>query len=156
MKVKKKHLTGEIADFPLYVVQAMVDEQVKQGNPANPRVFAEFVTADKARGGFDWNESEAGTNFWWQVIALKRFNLAPEPEQVHLISESENHTQTETTPEPAKPKRKIIQISECIASDDRYASPWNLSALCDDGTVWIRSDVNSDWVRLPDIPQDGE
>ena len=31
-KVKKKHLTGEIADFPKRVVQAMVDEQVRQGN----------------------------------------------------------------------------------------------------------------------------
>ena len=39
-KVKKKHLTGEIADFPKRVVQAMVDEQVRQGNPANPSVFA--------------------------------------------------------------------------------------------------------------------
>lgn len=82
-------------------------------------------------------------------------NFEVKPEQVHPISESENHTQTEAIPESVKPKRKIIQISECVASDDRYASPWNMSALCDDGTVWIRSDVNSDWVRLPDIPQDG-
>ena len=35
-KVKNKHLTGEIADFPKRVVQAMVDEQVRQGNPAVP------------------------------------------------------------------------------------------------------------------------
>ena len=38
-KVKKKHLTGEIADFPKRVVQAMVDEQVRQGNPADPSVW---------------------------------------------------------------------------------------------------------------------
>ena len=156
MKVEKKHLVGDIAKFPLHVVQLMVNEQVRQGNPADPRVFASNDHADKARGGFDWNESEAGTHFWWQVIALKRFNLTPEPEQVHPISESENHIQTEAIPESVKPKRKIIQISECVASDDRYASPWNMSALCDDGTVWIRSDVNGDWVRLPDIPQDGD
>lgn len=156
MKVVKLDLVGDIAKFPLHVVQLMVNEQVRQGNPADPRVFASNDHADKPRGGFDWNESEAGTNFWWQVIALKRFNLASEPEQVHPISKSENHTQTEATPEPAKPKRKIVQISESMTSDERYVSPWNLSALCDDGTVWIRSDVNSDWVRLPDIPQDGE
>ena len=44
-KVKKKHLIGDIADFPKRVVQAMVDEQVRQGNPANPSVFARDRTA---------------------------------------------------------------------------------------------------------------
>ena len=46
-KVKKKHLIGEIAGFPKRVVQAMVDEQVRQGNPANPIVFAGERVAGK-------------------------------------------------------------------------------------------------------------
>ena len=53
-KVKKKHLTGEIADFPKRVVQAMVDEQVRQGNPADTRVFARALNACKDEGGFTW------------------------------------------------------------------------------------------------------
>ena len=32
--VTEADLRGEIADFPLHVVQAMCDEQVRQGNPA--------------------------------------------------------------------------------------------------------------------------
>ena len=134
MKVEERHLTGQIANFPLHVVQEMVDEQVRQGNKADPSVFAEAAHAGKLIGGFDWEESVFGAGIWTAIIV---------EEQFHLVSK------------PKKSKRKIIQISECVASDDRYVSPWNLSALCDDGTVWIRSDVNSDWVRLPDIPQDG-
>lgn len=40
MKVKKKHLTGNIKYFPLHVVQAMVDEQVRQRGAADLNVFA--------------------------------------------------------------------------------------------------------------------
>ena len=56
-KVKKKHLTGQIADFPKRVVQEMVDEQVRQGNPADPSVFARERTIAKSQGGFNWKES---------------------------------------------------------------------------------------------------
>ena len=48
-KVKNKHLTGEIADFPKRVVQAMVDEQVRQGNPADPRTAALEANATATR-----------------------------------------------------------------------------------------------------------
>ena len=40
MIVEPKHLVGEIADFPLHVVQAMVDEQVRQRGAADLNVFA--------------------------------------------------------------------------------------------------------------------
>lgn len=79
MKVKKKHLTGEIADFPLHVVQVMVDEQVRQGNPADPSVFAERNNATQEEGGFDWGKTNEGDDFWSHVIELKRFQLIPKP-----------------------------------------------------------------------------
>ena len=63
-KVKKKHLTGEIADFPKRVVQAMVDEQVRQGNPADPSVFARARDANGFDDGFTWLESVLGYDFW--------------------------------------------------------------------------------------------
>ena len=66
-KVKRKHLAGNIADFPKWVVQAMVDEQVRQGNPADPRVFARERTACKHKGGFTWIESALG-NSWADII----------------------------------------------------------------------------------------
>lgn len=56
--------------------------------------------------------------------------------------------------------RKIIQISESTIVSDIYGEGWNLSALCDDGTVWIINGVRDgkgnpcEWLRMPDIPQD--
>ena len=79
-KVKKKHLTGEIADFPKRVVQAMVDEQVRQGNPADPSVFARERTACKDEGGFTWIKSALG-NSWADIIRGEKFHLIPKREK---------------------------------------------------------------------------
>ena len=80
-KVKKKHLIGEIADFPKRVVQAMVDEQVRQGNPADPRVFARERTANKDAGGFTWIESPMRF-YWTEIISEKKFHLIPKKQSV--------------------------------------------------------------------------
>ena len=80
-KVKKKHLTGEIADFPKRVVQAMVDEQVRQGNPADPSVFARARDAVKEQGGFAWVGSPLGCYFWGDIIRRKQFHLIPKREK---------------------------------------------------------------------------
>ena len=79
-KVKKKHLTGEIADFPKRVVQAMVDEQVRQGNPADPSVFVREPTAGRSQGGFAWSESTLGFS-WADIIQEKEFHLIPKREK---------------------------------------------------------------------------
>ena len=81
MKVEKKHLTGQIANFPLHVVKYMVYEQTRQGNPADPSVFAKRKNANKYDGGFDWDKSEAGFDFWSNVTENGRFHLLPEPEK---------------------------------------------------------------------------
>ena len=80
-KVKKKHLTGEIADFPKRVVQEMVDEQVRQGNPADTRVFARDLIAGRAEGGFTWFESALG-NTWADIIQGKKFHLIPKRQSI--------------------------------------------------------------------------
>ena len=79
-KVKKKHLIGDIADFPKRVVQAMVDEQVRQGNPADPSVFARDITAGKEEGGFEWFETTQGCS-WVGIIQGKKFHLIPKREK---------------------------------------------------------------------------
>ena len=94
-KVKKKHLTGEIADFPKRVVQAMVDEQVRQGNPADPSVFSNLRNADKSQGGFTWNESALGIIYWTDIIRGKQFHLIPKREKPRC---PDSTTRTEATP----------------------------------------------------------
>ena len=93
-KVKKKHLTGEIADFPRRIVQAMVDEQVRQGNPADPRVFSRERTAGRRQGGFTWIESAIG-NSWADIIRGKEFHLIPKREKPRC---PDSAPRTEATP----------------------------------------------------------
>ena len=94
-KVKKKHLTGQIADFPNRVVQAMVDEQVRQGNPADPSLFARNLVASKHQGGFSWHKTTLGYNTWLEVIHMRRFNLIPKREKPRC---PDSTTRTEATP----------------------------------------------------------
>lgn len=85
-KVKKKHLTGEIADFPKRVVQAMVDEQVRQGNPADPSVFSIRRAACRREGGFTWIKTAPGYS-WAEIILYKKFHLIPKREKPSLTSD---------------------------------------------------------------------
>ena len=94
-KVKKKHLTGKIADFPKRVVQAMVDEQVRQGNPADPRVFARNLVACNYQGGFSWRKTTLGYDSWVEVIHMRRFNLIPKSEKPRC---PDSAPRTEATP----------------------------------------------------------
>ena len=93
-KVKKKHLTGEIADFPKRVVQAMVDEQVRQGNPADPSVFSIRRTACRREGGFTWMKTAPGYS-WAEIILYKKFHLIPKREKPRC---PDSAPRTEATP----------------------------------------------------------
>lgn len=75
MKVTEKDLVGKIKDFPIEVVQRMCEEQVRQGNDFDPIVFQEEEYADECKGGFDWDESEEGFDFWISVIDYEKFDV---------------------------------------------------------------------------------
>jgi len=70
-KVKEEDLIGEIADLPIEVVQAMVNEQEQQGNKADVTAFQKCKLANKCNGGFNWEDSD----FWYSVIHDKDFDL---------------------------------------------------------------------------------
>jgi len=69
-KVTEKDLIGDIKDFPIEVVQKMLERQVEQGNEENVQVF-QIIALD----GFDWSTSEEGLTFWKEVIMQKNFDL---------------------------------------------------------------------------------
>lgn len=62
---------------------------------------------------------------------------------------------------PEVKRRKVVQISTCYSSGeavDHGKTPL-IYALCDDGTVFFMAEIcNSnfptDWIKLPEIPQD--
>lgn len=125
-KVKKKHLVGEIKDFPKHIVQLMVDEQVNQGNVANPNVFATNVHATNSTGGFTWPATYLGHDLWADVINRKKFHLIPKPKKpvghVH-----------------AKAMRKY--------ADDSMTSerPWELWEMRVEGEPWKPMFTNPKW-----------
>jgi hypothetical protein len=61
-------LIGQLAGIPVKVVQAMVEEQVAQGNKPNITVFQRKKDATLPEGGFAWYKSALGTTFWSTVI----------------------------------------------------------------------------------------
>ena len=90
VSVTKEDLIGQIANFPLWIVKAMVSNQVRQGNPANVKVFQEKVDASFVEGGFSWNKSAEGQFFWSKVINGKQFpkEIVPPDKSIEPDNES--------------------------------------------------------------------
>ena len=101
--VTKEDLIGQIANFPLKIVEAMVSNQVRQGNPANVKVFQEKVDASFVEGGFSWNKSAEGQFFWSKVINGKQFlkEIVPPDKSI----------------EPVKPEEPINESPEEVVED---------------------------------------
>ena len=73
--VEQSDLVGDINDFPIEIVQKMIEEQIKQGNKANVSVFQQRCITDADNGGFDWDETTDGLEFWKSVISHQEFNV---------------------------------------------------------------------------------
>lgn len=66
---------GEIKDFPEEIVNRMLHYQQKQGNEKNIEVFEKNRCAGSIVGGFTWDETEEGHEFWMKVIDRLDFKL---------------------------------------------------------------------------------
>ena len=93
-------MIGQIANFPLWIVKAMVSNQVRQGNPANVKVFQEKVDASFIEGGFSWNKSAEGQFFWSKIINGKQFpkEIVPSDKSIEPVNES--------------PKEAVVSVRE--------------------------------------------
>lgn len=94
-KVEQSDLVGKIKDFPIEVVEKMIEEQVRQGNCPNVEVFQKDATFDVEDGGFDWNKTDDDMDFWEEVITERNFELFFEkyPKKaklVYIVGDSEN------------------------------------------------------------------
>lgn len=60
-------------DLPEKVQEAMLDEQVRQGNKRDEEVFIALTRRDRKRGGFDWSAFvnpgvKYPVDFWRDII----------------------------------------------------------------------------------------
>ena len=58
----------EFKDLPVEIQQRMLDEQERQGNPRNAKVFEEEMAVGADEGGFVWAESVEGYGFWASIL----------------------------------------------------------------------------------------
>lgn len=74
-KVEQSDLIGAIEDFPIEVVEKMIEHQVEQGNKPDVKAFRRFASNDAKGGGFTWENTIEGELFWDKVIGNRNFNV---------------------------------------------------------------------------------
>lgn len=74
-KVTTKDLIGDLKNFPIEVVEKMLEKQYKQTGERNIILFQEYRCSDTQRGGFSWYDTIEGLDFWENVIRYKKFDV---------------------------------------------------------------------------------
>ncbi len=74
-KVTTKDLIGDLENFPIEVVEKMLQKQYKQVNKKDISVFQEYRFTDKQNGGFRWENTIEGHEFWAKVLRYKNFDV---------------------------------------------------------------------------------
>lgn len=122
-KITKSDLKGDIKDFPIEVVQKMVDEQVEQGNKADVEVFQKNADAGMD-SGFCWSTTYDGYCFWDDVIRGRNFDLffkkyPKKPKLVYIVGDT-------------KKGKDIIKTLEEYVGINQH----NYSGTCGDGVLY--------------------
>ena len=74
-KVTTKDLIGDLVGFPIEVVEKMLEKQYKQNGKKDVSIFQYLNFTDVQNGGFCWEDTIEGYEFWYDVIRRKKFNV---------------------------------------------------------------------------------
>lgn len=74
-KVTKKDLIGDLENFPIEVVEKMLQKQFVQTNKVDISVFQEYKHSDIHLGGFHWRDTIEGHDFWRDIIRDEKFDV---------------------------------------------------------------------------------
>jgi hypothetical protein len=74
-EVTEKDLIGELTGFPIEVVRMMILKQVEQGNLPNVQRFQREPRAAVSGGGFDWDATDDGFEFWATVVGQRQWHV---------------------------------------------------------------------------------
>lgn len=70
--VKKEDIIGEIAGYPIEIIQAAVDRGVEQGRDASGAIRSLHCSKTS---GFSWSDTPEGSEFWSSVMYRHKFNI---------------------------------------------------------------------------------
>lgn len=145
--VTTNDLVGDISNFPIEIVQKMVDYQVKQGNMPNVAVFQKNCAAAKSQSGFDWNNTDEGNNFWCDVIYLDNFDLF-----FKKYPKKEQKAMNEFAKKDLIPGKHIVRFNNgiigiviCDESNNKYIHTKDDYMLLDDFTDNLIFQPNARW-----------
>ena len=68
--ITEKDMIRALEGFPVGVVVKMMEEQEKQWNKSDVKIFQKNRST-----GFSWYKTEDGTSFWYQVLSNDDFDL---------------------------------------------------------------------------------
>ena len=74
-KVTTRDLIGDLENFPIEIVEKMLQKQYNQVNKKDITVFQNNKKADETHGGFRWSDTIEGYRFWDDVITLSKFDV---------------------------------------------------------------------------------
>ena len=74
MKVTTEDLIGDLENFPIEVVEKMLQRQYEQVNKMDISIFQAYKCSDVQNNGFRWGDTTEGYEFWCDVIRFKRFD----------------------------------------------------------------------------------
>lgn len=61
-------LKGSLKDFPIEVVKEMLKNQKIQTGKVDVSIFEKYITASDVDGGFHWESTEEGHEYWNRII----------------------------------------------------------------------------------------
>ena len=66
---------GQLTGVPTEIVEKMLYYQEQQGNKRDASVFEKLIRRDRRNGGFDWDKTPEGEDFWTDVLEYKKYSL---------------------------------------------------------------------------------
>lgn len=115
--------SGKGTLIPDWIVEKMLDEQVKQGNPRNVKVFEDNLFANEMFGGFTWTCTEnykQNNHYWIDIITNGIYPPKPSTDVDELVEKVSNVIRDNLTNSFVLPEiSKIIDIYKwCIKVGD--------------------------------------
>lgn len=65
---RKSEIPTSLRHFPKRILDRLMECQVEQGNKADLTVFLRNISANKYRGGFDWERTTEGYAVWYNRL----------------------------------------------------------------------------------------
>lgn len=129
-KYNVKSVVGTI--IPDWIVEKMLDEQVRQGNKRDVSVFEKNPSVIFNEGGFNWCDSLDGGSYWYYIICEGEF---PEEQKnyprVMMVSDDGNNWVKRVLQFEKKIKDEIFYFAWVEADEDslkkNHIVTWNFA-----------------------------